>query len=149
MNEYVKIDNPFIVQVSYEYHATPEHVFDAWLDADNVGEWLFSTPEGVVTRVEVDAKIGGGFIIADQRGDVLAKHIGTYWAIDRPNKLIFSFVYEADTESAPSLVTVEITKTGKGCLLTLTHEMISEYKEYEAEAIEGWNGVLAELVKVL
>lgn len=149
MSEYVKIDDPFTVSVSRKYDASPDLVFDAWINIDKVGKWLFSAPDGVVTQVEVDAKVGGGFIIADQRGDVLAKHIGSYWEIDPPHKLVFSFVYEADTNSLPTLVTIDIKEIDQGCLLTLTHEMMGEYKEYEAEAIEGWNGVLETLEKVL
>jgi uncharacterized protein YndB with AHSA1/START domain len=49
------------VRVSRRFSASPERVFDAWLDADNMRRWLFATLGGEMVRAEVEAKVGGAF----------------------------------------------------------------------------------------
>lgn len=140
-----KIENPFVVKVAREFEASPERVFDAWLDPVNVGNWLFATPDGQDKICQVDPREGGDFIIGEKRGEDYAKHIGTYHEIDRPNKIVFSYFYETENEDLPSNVIVEISATENGCLVSITHEMDNIYAEYEASATEGWNMILTGL----
>jgi hypothetical protein len=58
--------------VSRRFAASPDRVFDAWFDPNAVGAWLFATPGGISKHVEIDACVGGGFAIHEQRGDSLA-----------------------------------------------------------------------------
>lgn len=121
--------------------ASPERVFDAWLDQEHVGNWLFATSDGQMQRVEVDPQVGGEFVIAEQRGDVLAEHFGRYVEIDRSRRLAFTFSAEPSDENA-SLVTVEITPRGKGSDLRITHIMRAEWADYADRTRSGWNMVL-------
>jgi uncharacterized protein YndB with AHSA1/START domain len=133
------------LQVSRRFNATAEQVFDAWLDAGALGKWLFKTPDGEMVRAEVDARIGGGFIIVEKRGDILAEHFGTYLAIDRPHRLAFHFT--TDKSEKPSLVTIEIVPTTGGCELTLTHDMDKKWADFVDRAKSGWSGILDGLAK--
>jgi uncharacterized protein YndB with AHSA1/START domain len=45
------------VRVSRHFEASAEHVFDAWLDPEKVGKFLFKTPAGEMQRVEIDPRM--------------------------------------------------------------------------------------------
>ncbi len=149
MSDIRRIDNPFVVKVSREFNTTRERVFDAWLDGDNIGKWLFASSDGVVKEVSCDPRVGGGFVVADQRGDELARHVATYHEIDRPQRLVFSYYFDAGEEKVTSNVYIDFSETEKGCILSLTHEMDDIYAEYEESAIQGWNMILAGLAKTI
>ena len=86
-------------------------MFDAWLDPDSVGRWLFATPDGVMERVEIDARVGGGFRIDERRGVDLAEHFGEYVELDRPRRLAFDFWTSFSAER--TRVTVTIAPDGR------------------------------------
>lgn len=134
------------VVVTRSFAASAERVFDAWLDPAAAGLWLFATPEGKMVRVEINARVGGKFIITDKRGEMLAEHVGTYLEIDRPRRLAFNFSvpqYSAEV----TRVTVEIAPRDQGCELTLTHEGV--LPDYHERSIAGWTGILAGLAGCL
>lgn len=140
--------HPVIVRVSRRFDASPERVFDAWLDPATAGRWLFATPDGQMQRVTIDARVGGVFAIAEQRPGGLAEHFGRYLEIDRPRRLVFLFSDEESVKSGDR-VTVEIVPAGNGCELTLMHAMAAEYAEYAARTETGWGTVLASLARHL
>lgn len=136
-----------ILVVTREFSATPERVFDAWLDPAGVGRWLFATPDGVMQRVEIDARVGGKFVIAEKRGDSVAEHLGTYEVIDRPRRLVFAFADSWDHN--PTRVSVDIEAVPGGCRLTLTHEMDPQWAAYAEQARGGWTKILESLARRL
>ena len=141
-------DDPVVVRVSRHFDASPERVFDAWLDPATAGRWLFATPDGQMQRVEVDARVGGSFVIAEQRPGGLAQHFGRYLEIDRPRRLVFVFSVDANVQHGDR-VTVEIAPAGNGCVLTLTHVMASEFADFAKRTESGWGMVLASLARNL
>jgi uncharacterized protein YndB with AHSA1/START domain len=136
------------VRVTQRFAAPQEQVFDAWLDADNAGRWLFATPGGRMMRVEIDPREGGRFAIVERRGDQDAEHFGTYLEIQRPRRLVFSFSAERDSRKADP-VTIEVVPIGSGCELTLTHQMQPEWAEYAVRTQEGWAQVLQKLANLI
>jgi uncharacterized protein YndB with AHSA1/START domain len=125
--------------------APPEAVFDAWLDPDGVGGWLFATPDGVMEKVELDARVGGRFAIFERRGDELAEHHGEYLEIDRPRRLVFEFWTSFSEER--TRISVEVAADGDGSRLTLTHDGV--WADYEAQTRKGWTMILENLGKAL
>lgn len=131
--------------VTRAYAAPPEAVFDAWLDAESVAQFLFVTPAGVMEKVEVDPRVGGGFIIAGRRGDLLATHRGTYLELERPRRLAFDFSIGADIPA--TRVSIAIAPSTEGCDLTLTHDGV--WPDYAERTRAGWTGILEGLARAL
>ena len=133
------------IQVRRRYRHAPERVFDAWLDPAMAGRFLFATPTGVMVKVEIDARVGGRFLIIERRDGQDAVHEGAYLEIDRPRRLVFSFgdsvAFDATT------VTLEIVPVSEGCELTLTHAGVEP--KWTSQTTQGWTGILEALEPVL
>lgn len=132
------------ITVTHSFIATPEQVFDAWLDPAISGCFLFATRTGKMIRVEIEPTVGGQFTFVDRRpemGDVL--HTGVYLEIDRPRCLAFAF---AIPQFSPyySQVTVKIAQVpGGGSTVTLTQAQVPE--EWADRSTEGWGMILSSL----
>lgn len=135
--------------VTRNYDFPAEKVFDAFLDPAQARRFMFVTETGEITKAEIDAQVGGSFVISDRRpemGDV--EHEGVFVEIDRPSRLSFAFSvpkYSPDS----SLVTIEIAARGKRCELSLTQELDPKYVPMKDKVAETWAGILASLERVL
>jgi len=132
------------VVVTHRFGGSPERVFDAWLDAERARRWMFATPAGTVVRSELDARVGGRFVIVDRRDGQDVEHTGEYLEIDRPRRLAFTFSVDG---SQADRVTIDIVPLEAGC--ELTHEMAPEWAEFAGRAEEGWSGMLDGLAETL
>ena len=141
-----KAEPRLTVRVTRRFGATPERVFDAWLDPQSAGLWLFATPTGQMVRVEIDARAGGKFIFVDRREGEDVAHVGEYLEIDRPRRLAFAFSVPKFSMER-TRVTVEIAPAESGCELTLTHEGV--LPEYAGRTEAGWSAILDGLAKAL
>jgi uncharacterized protein YndB with AHSA1/START domain len=132
------------VVVTRRYAATPERVFDAFLDVEIARRFLFATATGDMITAEIDPRAGGGFTFTERRpdmGDV--RHVGEFLEIDRPRRLVFTFgVPQFDPRM--TVVTVEIRPEGDGCELTLTNDGVPP--DYAGRNHEGWSRILAGLL---
>jgi uncharacterized protein YndB with AHSA1/START domain len=135
-----------VVRVTRHFNATPERVFDAWLDPQTTGKWLFATPTGQMVRVEIDARVGGRFTIVDRRDGEDVEHTGEYLEIDRPRRLVFTF---GVPKYSPlfNKVGIDIAASGAGCDLTLTQENVPD--EYLGSNEKGWTGILIGLEEAI
>ena len=133
-----------VVRVTRHFNASPERVFDAWLDPKTACKWLFATPTGQMVRVEIDARVGGHFIIVDRRNGEDVEHSGEYLEIDRPRRLVFTF---GVPKYSPLFneVTIEIQPAESGCDLTLTQTDVPD--EYLKSNEKGWLGILVGLAE--
>lgn len=135
-----------IVQVTRRFSASAERVFDAWLDPNTVGKWLFATPTGKMSKVKIDARVGGSYVIVENREGVDVEHVGEYLEIDRPRRLVFTLKVPKYSQESTK-VTVEIRALESGCELTLTHEGV--LPDYIASTTSGWNMILDQLAATL
>jgi uncharacterized protein YndB with AHSA1/START domain len=139
---------PITLRVTRRFSASAERVFDAWLDPAHVGQWLFATPTGKMIRVEIDARVGGRFVIVERRGNVDALHAGEYLGIERPRRLVFSFAVNEQMVDAAQ-VQIDIASLPLGCELTLSQTLPAKFAEYAERTQQGWTNILAGLDRVL
>jgi len=135
-----------IVQVTRRFSATAERVFDAWLDPNTAGKWLFATPTGRMSKVEIDARVGGSYLIVENRDGADVEHIGKYLEIDRPRRLVFTLKVPKYSQEITT-VTIEIRALDSGCELTLTHEGV--LPDYVASTTSGWKMILDQFAATL
>jgi uncharacterized protein YndB with AHSA1/START domain len=138
-------DRSINARVSRRFSASPQRVFDAWLDSRTAGKWLFATARGQIVCVEIDARVGGWFYIVERLDGENVEHIGEYLEIVRPRRLVFTLSvekYSLDFER----VTVVFDPRGTGCELGLTHKTKPELAR---QVSHGWIRMLEGLAAVL
>lgn len=127
------------VRVARHFEFSAERVYDAWLDPRRAARWLFSTPTGRMVRVEIDARVGGGFVFVDRRNGEDVEHKGEYLELDRPKRLVFKFVVPRYSPIY-TRVAIDIVPAGGGCDLTLVHDGV--LPEYAEQTQSGWTAIL-------
>jgi uncharacterized protein YndB with AHSA1/START domain len=131
-------ENRKTIVIHRAYAFTAEEVFDAWVNPDVARTWLFLTPTGELTRVEMDARVGGKWIVTRRDGENI-DHVGEYLEVDRPHRLVFTFGVP-HYSSEMSIVKLDIVSTEGGCELTLTQEEV--LPEWAEPSIKGWTMLL-------
>jgi uncharacterized protein YndB with AHSA1/START domain len=121
--------------------ASPEELFDAWLDAEALGSWM--RPSGIHhTSAKTDARVGGRYEIIMQGDEKTYPHHGVYQVINRPRQLVFTWVSLA-TEGTTSLVTVDFLPQGERTEVVVTHEQLPD-GAHESHS-KGWTSGIERL----
>lgn len=122
--------------------ASCEEVFDAWLDAEGMREWMMPGP---VTQceAELDPRVGGQFRILMRGPGLDVVNEGTFRVLERPTKLEFTWV-SSRWGNRETLVTLEIRRRGEGCDLVLTHRRLPAGHSAE-QLTDGWGRILEKL----
>ncbi|MEE6163239.1 MULTISPECIES: SRPBCC family protein [unclassified Mycolicibacterium] len=137
-----------VVRVQRVMPATPEEVFDEWLDPEALREWMCPRPARCVT-VQVEPRVGGlvRFDVDDQGSSVLIT--GQFLAIDRPRLLTFTWSNSDWADPTASSV-VNVTFTAQGddeTLMAIEHSLLpsEEFENFH----NGWILTLDQLAAVL
>lgn len=134
---------PTAIRLTRRFRAPPRQVFDAWLDPVLAGRWLFATATRPMTDVEIDARAGGRFRLAERRNGESHEHRGRYLEIVPPRRLVFTL----RERRRATRVTVEINRRKQGCELRLSHENLPPDRARDTEA--RWTGILYGLGETL
>jgi uncharacterized protein YndB with AHSA1/START domain len=139
----MNVEGQVNVRVTRRFRTSPERVFDAWLDPEMIGKWMFgpSLREEEVVKISADARVGGTFSFVVRRQGKEIDHIGEYLEIERPRRLVFTWAVAPDPIDS-SRVIVEIVPQGTGCDLTLTHELHPDWADYASRTEAAWTKML-------
>ena len=134
------------VRVARRFRAAPERVFAAWLDPAIAGQWLFATALRPMTRVTLDARVGGSFrFVYRQNGEDVAR-TGAYLEIVRPRRLSFTLALE-NRPRVMTRVAVEVVRLRTGCELSVTQEAVPP--DCAVQTKNRWAGMLYGLGETL
>jgi uncharacterized protein YndB with AHSA1/START domain len=131
------------VHVTHQVGASPQRAFDAWLDPETAGRWLFATEQ--VICVEIDARVGGWFYIVERCNGENVEYVGEYLEMVRPHRLTFIIAankYALDFDR----VTVMFRPHGSDCELRLAHETSPELAQ---QMRRRWTRILDGLAATL
>lgn len=126
--------------------ASPEAVFDAWLDPKMLKRFMCPGPRATTPEAATDPKVGGRFDLVMKNDDTPLPHGGVYKVIDRPRKLVFS--WESPFGVDGSEVTIDFTPAGRGTHVRLTHVRFAN-EELRDNHNAGWTAILNKLETVL
>jgi uncharacterized protein YndB with AHSA1/START domain len=128
--------------------ATPERVFDAFADPALVARWLRPSPEIKLTVLAFDFRIDGAYRFAYDVPDGARMIVGgRYTVIERPSRLVFSWVIEPPDVHAGIESEVSVTLSPRGDApfrvteVTIRHERWGR-ADADARHDEGWRGAL-------
>ena len=126
-----------VLRIARRIGASPQRVFDAWIDADIARRWLFATAWRPLASATIDARVGGAFELVDERHGRCVAYRGEYLEIDPHRHLAFTL--SLDT-SVVTRVTVDIARAARASRVALTHECVPPRKAAEMRA--RWIGIL-------
>jgi uncharacterized protein YndB with AHSA1/START domain len=129
--------------------ARPDRVFAACVEAAALAEWW--GPEGFTCpSVELDVRAGGAYRIAMQPPEGELFHLrGTFLAVDRPSRLVYTFEWEPpDPDDRQTVVTLTFGEADDGTELVLDQGPFAT-AERQALHEQGWTETLARLKRHL
>jgi uncharacterized protein YndB with AHSA1/START domain len=136
------------VDIEKIINAPIEKVFDAWLNPKLLSKFMMGMPDMLETDVEIDARKGGHFTFIMHLGDEKIPHTGEYLEINRPDKLVFTWV-SSHSVVDNSAVTLNFTKVGDNkTKISLSHVKFID-EEARSGHERGWGCVLDKLNAIM
>ena len=129
-----------VVKLTKTINAPIEKVFNAWLDADTLSQFMMPIAGMPQPRVEADGREGGSFAIYMMVGDNEIPHRGQYLKVEKPNKLVFT--WESPFSTDDSTVTILFNSIDETTTeINFTH---LKFKDEQARSNHegGWGTIL-------
>ena len=130
------------ITVSRTIPASPEKVFDVWIDPQSPGGPWFGAE-----RVILNPFVDGLFYHAVKHEGRTWPHYGRFLRIDRPRLVEFTWVSEG-TKGVESVVTVTLESRGNQTEVTLRHSGVPD-DDMGRQHKDGWSWVLSALADAL
>jgi uncharacterized protein YndB with AHSA1/START domain len=126
-----------VVEVERRIAAAPDEVFDFLTDPLKYVRW-----KGI--EAELDPRPGGRYRVRMTKDSAVA---GTYVAVERPTRVVFTWGWEGNDELPPGTSTVEITlsEDGDGTLVRLRHSGLPDAASSDLHRA-GWVHLVDRLV---
>jgi uncharacterized protein YndB with AHSA1/START domain len=132
------------VEVRRVLGTSPERVFAAFASEVLVARWLRPSPDVKLTVLSFDFRSGGAYRFAYDVPDGRRMIVGgTFRAIERPRRIVFSWLIEPPDEHAgiDSEVTVTLVASGSATELTIRHARFGR-ADADLRHEQGWGGAL-------
>lgn len=144
------------VKITKVLDASIEKVWDAWTNPESIKEWL--SPEGMTNpEVTNDFKVGGKYRIVMEGHDMhdpthngIMPVGGKYLEIEKPNKLVFSWLWEnAPAKTHTTKITILLIKIDEEKTeMTLIHSDFAD-DNMRHEHDMGWKSTFNKLEQFL
>ena len=136
------------LRIRRRFAASPEALFRAWTEPEQIKRWLAPTDEFSTPVAQVDLRVGGGYRIQMKSPEgKLHTAVGSYRTVDFPAKLVLTWDWQ-EQSIGETVVTVEFREQGNETELILTHELFPDQKSRDLHN-QGWNGCLDRLARAL
>ncbi|HVO55932.1 MAG TPA: SRPBCC domain-containing protein [Solirubrobacterales bacterium] len=131
------------------FQAPAEAVFDAWTSEEVLRRWFHAMHDWETSHAEVDLRIGGAvrLVMLDPHKGVEHGGGGHYTAIDPPNHLAFTWIWDRETERE-TLIEIEFEEAGGATTVRFTHSNLRDVEMVDDHRM-GWNGALDNLESTL
>lgn len=142
-------DGTVELRIERQFAYSPEKVFEAWLQPEQLAVWMGPSDDINVSDVEVDAVEGGSYRMHFNEADgTVHKLKGIYQTIKRYTKLVFTWIWIDPVygDDAETLVTIEFEPTEKGTKLILLHQRFTQVDSRDRHN-DGWSGTLDKFEK--
>jgi uncharacterized protein YndB with AHSA1/START domain len=136
-----------------EIAAPAERVFKALSDAGELQRW-FGSPECPVKFWKMDARVGGHYSYATQKGSIVVNGIsefachGEILECDPPRLLVYTWIANwHDDPKSRTVVRWELQQKGSGTYVRVTHSGLSNLPVARKDYTGGWPEVVEMLKK--
>jgi uncharacterized protein YndB with AHSA1/START domain len=145
------------LQIKRTFQAPREKVWAAWTERKGLEQWMCrDVPTHDPKYTELDVRPGGRYVIEIKQPDgVIYRGAGTFREVKPPEKLVFTWAWTRQPESAKdpmqatdTLVTVELFARGNATEMVFTHEGFDTEATRESHN-KGWTGCFEKLAKYL
>lgn len=125
--------------------ATPEQVYNAWLNPQMITKYMTFGPEMACQNVTSDTRVGGRFSF-DMVGENRNPHAGTYLALTPHSHIAFS--WETPWSAPESRVDLVLTAVPGGTEVVLTHVKFLSEQSRDGH-FKGWTSIFERLDAML
>lgn len=130
------------VTVKRTIPASPEQVFDVWIDPKSPGGPWFGGD-----RVIVNPTVDGLFYLAARHENRVWPHYGRFVRLERPRVIEYTWMSEA-TQGRETVVTLTLQPLGQETEVTLVHSGVPD-DEMGRRHKDGWGWILDMLAQAL
>jgi len=128
------------IVVTRNIAASPEKIFDVWIDANSPGGPWFGAERLILSPI-----VDGLFYLAIKHEGRTWPHYGRFLRIDRPTCVEHTWVSEA-TKGVESVVRFELKSNGSNTEVTLRHRGVPDDK-LGRQHKDGWTWALSALAE--
>jgi uncharacterized protein YndB with AHSA1/START domain len=130
------------------YEAPAQRVFDAWTSEEVMRRWFHGAHDWETTEADVDLRVGGAVrvVMRDPHEDAEYGGGGHYTEIDRPNRLAFTWVWDAEPHQ--TLIEIEFEEADGVTTVRFTHSGLWDEEAVRSHE-QGWGSCFDNLERTL